>query len=125
VHLYEGNPYYLQSITTLIKDVFSGRVEDFLAEDSLILTSEIKTLLDAVWEKLTEEEKAIVQQLYQVKQAMSREQLKQRLALSSSNVIQGLQSLARRYVLQVIPEENIMYRLDTVFQEYLDSIVIN
>ena len=119
LHLYEGNPYYLQSITTLIKDVFSGRVEDFLAEDSLILTSEIKTLLDAVWEKLTEDEKAIVQQIYQVNQAISREQLKQRLALSSSSLIQGLQSLARRYVLQVIPEENILYRLDAVFQEYL------
>ena len=119
LHLYEGNPYYLQSITTLIKDVFSGRVEDFLAEDSLILTSEIKTLLDAVWEKLTEDEKTIIQQLYQVNQAISREQLKQRLALSSSSLIQGLQSLARRYVLQVIPEENILYRLDAVFQEYL------
>ena len=119
MHLYEGNPYYLQSITTLIKDVFSGRVEDFLAEDSLILTSEIKTLLDAVWEKLTEDEKTIIQQLYQVNQAISREQLKQRLALSSSSLIQGLQSLARRYVLQVIPEENILYRLDAVFQEYL------
>jgi hypothetical protein len=125
VHLYKGNPYYLQSITTLIKDVFSGRVEDFLAEDSLILTSEIKTLLDAVWEKLTEEEKAIIQQLYQVSQAMSREQLKQRLALPSSSLIQGLQSLSRRYLLQVIPEENIMYKLDSVFREYLDSIVIN
>ena len=39
-------------------------------------------------EKLTEDEEAIVQQLYQVSQVMSREQLKQRLALSSSNLIQ-------------------------------------
>ena len=38
IQLYEGNPVYLKDIASLIKKIFSGKVSEFLQENSLIIT---------------------------------------------------------------------------------------
>ncbi|ELS45205.1 hypothetical protein C789_4999 [Microcystis aeruginosa FACHB-905 = DIANCHI905] len=43
IQLYEGNPFYLTDIAVLIKDVFDGKVNDFLAENSLYHFSKVMT----------------------------------------------------------------------------------
>nr|WP_228036275.1 hypothetical protein [Microcystis sp. LEGE 00066] len=43
IQLYEGNPFYLIDIAVLIKDVFDGKVNDFLAENSLYHFSKVMT----------------------------------------------------------------------------------
>nr|WP_293096780.1 hypothetical protein [Okeania sp. SIO2F4] len=39
--------------------------------------------------------------------------------LSSTDLINGLQSLSRRYILQTTPQNKKMFQLSPVFQEYL------
>jgi hypothetical protein len=45
IKLYEGNPVYLKHITALIKNIFGGQVADFLRENDLIITPDMKSRL--------------------------------------------------------------------------------
>lgn len=63
INVYEGNPVYLKDITSLIKNVFLGKVAEFLAEDSLILTEDMKSRLSELFHRLSPIEKQIVLEL--------------------------------------------------------------
>ena len=49
IQLYEGNPFYLIDIAVLIKDVFDGKVNDFLAENSLVITKKMQSHLKQIF----------------------------------------------------------------------------
>jgi len=83
LNLYEGNPVYLKDIASLIKNIFFGKVSEFLTEDSLILTEDIKFRFNELFERLSAIEQQIVIELSQSNQLMSREDLRQALSLSS------------------------------------------
>lgn len=116
INLYEGNPVYLRDIASLIKNVFFGKVADFLAEDSLILTEEMKYRFSELFHRLSPIEQQIVLELSKSNQPVSREDLRQGLELSSMDVINGLQSLNRRYLLKRIEREKILFDLSPLFR---------
>lgn len=119
IDLYEGNPRYLKDIASLIKNVYGGKVSEFLAEDSLILTQDIKFCLSQLFQRLSPAEQEIVITLSQSKEPVSRDDLRQNLELSSSDLINGLCSLTRRYLLKKIEGEKVVFNLEPVFKEYV------
>ncbi|MCT7952065.1 ATP-binding protein [Ancylothrix sp. C2] len=119
IDLYEGNPRYLKDIAGLIKNVYCGRVSEFLAEDSLILTQNIKYCLSELFQRLSPGEQEITLKLSQSKEPVSRDDLRQNLELSSSDLINGLCSLTRRYLLKRIEGEKVVFNLGPVFKEYV------
>jgi hypothetical protein len=119
INLYEGNPQYLLSISSLIKDVFNSKVSNFLQEKPLILTEEIEFSLTGLYDRLSPIEKQIILELSRYEQAISREDLGQSLSLSPIDLINGLQSLKRRYLIKTIPESNLTFNLSPVFREYV------
>jgi len=121
LNLYEGNPVYLKDIASLIKNIFFGKVSEFLTEDSLILTEDIKFRFNELFERLSAIEQQIVIELSQSNQLMSREDLRQALSLSSTDLINGLQSLNKRYLLNPIEGDKIAFDLSPVFREYVRS----
>jgi hypothetical protein len=121
IHLYEGHPGYLQDIAQLIKDIFSGKVSDFLAEDEIIITGEIASQLGDIWQRLSGIETQILIQLSQADRPQSRNDLKQSVSLSSSDVINGLQSLTRRHLIQKIDREPTLFCVSKVIREYVKS----
>ena len=119
LNLYEGNPAYLKDIASLIKNIFLGKVSEFLTEDSLILTENMKSQLNELFERLSAIEQQIVLELSKYNQAVSREDLRQALSLSSMDLINGLQSLQKRYLIKTIKGEKVGFNLFPVFREYV------
>ncbi|NET46679.1 NB-ARC domain-containing protein [Okeania sp. SIO2B3] len=119
IKLYEGNALYLQNIADLIQDVFQGDVLSFVNGDELILTEDLKDIFNSLFDKLSKVEQKIIVEMSQQNQEFSIETLKEHLSLSSTDVINGLQSLSRRYILQTNPQNKKMFQLSPVFREYL------
>ncbi|NET86798.1 MAG: ATP-binding protein [Kamptonema sp. SIO1D9] len=119
ISLYEGNPKYLQYISTLIKDIFEGKVDEFTQENSVILTEDIKSLLDIVWLRLSDVEKKILLWVVSQEQSISRENIRQSLLLSSNDLINGLQSLNKRFLLTQEESDRQSFTVSSVFKEYL------
>ncbi|MBP0043575.1 MAG: ATP-binding protein [Roseofilum sp. SBFL] len=117
--LYQGNPFYLQSISSLIKEVFSGEVNEFMAEDSLIFTEEMKSVWNTLWMRLSQVEKDIILEMSRAKVPMYRDDLRNILTLSSLEVVNSLQSLTRRYLLNSLQGDRHSFILNSIFQEYL------
>ena len=119
INLYESHPKYLQYISILIKDVFQSEVAEFIKENSLILTEDFKSLFDLIWMRLSEVEKEILLKISQNDQPISRDEIKQLLSLSSMDIINGLQSLTRRFLVNKLENDQKLYSLSAVFKEYL------
>ena len=58
-------------------------------------------------------------------QPVSREYLRKNLSLSSTELINGLQSLSQRYLINKIAADTAMFSLDSVFLGYLNNKIIN
>lgn len=82
IDLYEGNPVYLQSIANLIKNIFQGRVSDFLSE-GLLLTEDMKYQLSELFNRLSTVEQQIVIEMSKSDKPVNREHLRESLSLSS------------------------------------------
>lgn len=119
IDLYEGNPLYLKDIAVLIKDIFNGYVDDFMAENNLIITKNMQFNLSQVFNRLSSIEQQIVLALSKFNQPAQREDIKQNLDLSSMQLINGLQSLKQRYLLKTVVQEKVLFNLSAVFKEYL------
>ncbi len=116
---YEGHPAYLKDVASLITHVFRGKVANFLAEDGLVLPADTQLQLKVVFQRLSPIEKQIILKLSQFDQPITKAELKQGLDLSSMALINGLQSLTRRYLIKIIAADTILVDLSGVFREYL------
>ena len=117
INLYEGNPVYLKDIASLIKNIFLGKVSDFLKESSLIVTKDMKSRLSELFFRLSPTEQQIILHFSKFNQPVSREDLRQNLSLSSMELMNGLQSLSQRYLLKRIEAEPILLDLSPIFRE--------
>lgn len=117
--LYGGNPVYLKDIASLIKNIFGGKVADFLKEDSLVVTKDMKSRLTELFNRLSSTEQEILLQLSKLDVPVSREDLRQSLSMSSMDLMNGLRSLRQRYLLQRIEGEKVLFDLSLVVREYV------
>ncbi|MFM6190258.1 MAG: NB-ARC domain-containing protein [Planktothrix sp.] len=122
IERYQGNPMYLKDVAVLIRDVFDGNVADFLAEDGLVITKEMQSHFNQLFNRLSPVEQKIVVELSKFEQPVSREELRQHLDLSSIDLINGLQSLQQRYLVSKIKTDPILFNLSLTFKEYLRKL---
>ncbi|MGB3513758.1 MAG: ATP-binding protein [Microcoleaceae cyanobacterium] len=120
-NMYLGNPLYLQYICTLIKDIFQDLVSQFIAEGNLILTEEMKLLFETLYQRMSDIEKQIVFKMSKSDENVSIEDLKKSCSFSSIDIINGLQSLKRRYLLNQIKTNNTLFSLSSLFKEYIKN----
>ncbi len=121
IQVYQGNSNYLKDIVSLIQDVYDGQVAEFLAENTLIITQTMQSHFHHLFNRLSAIEQQIVLELSKLNIPISREDLKQNLALSSVEFVKGLQSLQQRYLVTKIKEDKILFKLSPVFREYVRS----
>ncbi|HYW21995.1 MAG TPA: AAA family ATPase [Nodularia sp. (in: cyanobacteria)] len=121
IKLYTGNLIYLRDVASLIRNLFAGNVSEFLAENSLVITKNINIYLSELFNRLSPIEQEIVSEISKYENPLSREDLRQNLSLSSTDLINGLQSLCQRYVIKKIELDKVMFTLDPVFLKYLNS----
>ncbi len=121
INLYEGNPSYLKSIAISIKNIFDGDVAEFLDENELVITQEMRSHFNQLFNRLSPIEQQIVLKLSQFEQPLSRETLRESVKLSSTDLINGLQSLQQRYLVTKIKQDQIMFKLSSVFREFVKN----
>ena len=120
-NMYLGNPLYLEYISTLIKDIFQDLVSQFIAEGNLIITEEMKLLFDASYQRMSDAEKQIVLKISKCDENVSIEDLKKSCSLPSIDIINGLQFLKRRCLLNQIKTNNTLFSLSSLFREYIKN----
>ncbi|MGK7927023.1 MAG: NB-ARC domain-containing protein [Spirulina sp.] len=119
IELYESNPTYLKDIARIIRNIFGGKVAEFLREERVILTERMKSEFTQLYDRLLPQEQEIVRELSQFPQSRSRDELRKNLQLSSMDLINGLQSLQQRYLVKRIAGEQVLFDLSPVFREYI------
>lgn len=116
---YEGHPAYLKDVASLINDIFFGKVSDFLAEGGLVLPADTQLKIQNLLRRLSPLENQIIWKLSQFEQPISKEELREDLDLSLMELINGLQSLKRRYLINMVAGEGVLLDLSVVIREYL------
>ncbi|MEK0194372.1 NB-ARC domain-containing protein [Microcoleus anatoxicus] len=123
--MYGGNFVNIKDIASLIKNIFGGKVADFLKEDSLVVTKDMKSRLTELFKRLSPAEQEILLQLSKFDVPVSREDLRQSLSLSSMDLMNGLRSLRERYLLKRIEGEKVLFDLSLVVREYVRNCCQN
>lgn len=123
--MYGGNFVDIKDIASLIKNIFGGKVADFLKEDTLVVTKDMKSRLTELFKRLSPTEQEILLQLSKFDVPVSREDLSQSLSLSSSDLMNGLLSLRERYLLKRIEGEKVLFDLSVVVREYMRTCCQN
>ena len=102
IEYYQGNPAILGIAAKIIKELFNGNVEEFLAQDSLVL-GEINRLLDLTLQRLTVLETEILYWLTVESKPISLAEIKQNIPLSiyPVDLIEAIESLKERSLVEV------------------------
>ena len=86
----------------------------------MILSEEIKSIFDSIWQRLSDLEKNMLLEWSKQNQKMSRDDIKELLSLSSNDVINGLQSLNKRFLLTPLSDNQKLFGLSAVLIKYLN-----
>ena len=123
LNLYEGNPGYLYAIADLIQNIFSGDVDLFLGEKTIVIPSVLQANFQEHWNRLSKVEQTIALALTDSDRSLSIRQLKERLDLAVTNLINGLRSLQNRYCLNTVEDvEDTYFEITPVFKAFINLI---
>ncbi|NEP43304.1 MAG: AAA family ATPase, partial [Okeania sp. SIO2H7] len=103
---YQGNPRWLEIAAATIQDLLGGKVKEFLEYESLILPEALQAELEEQLERLSSAEKAIVELMAREKGAIALTQIIAKLPLSGGEVLNAVQSLKRRLLVESIQQDN-------------------
>jgi hypothetical protein len=125
IEIYRGNPLALQIVTTIIKDLFGGSVQQFLKQNTTFLDRELYVILTEQFDRLSISEKEVLQQLAIAKTPASIDRL---MSLTSdidsrSKLMEILHSLQRRSLIeQQFDRGEIEYTLPPIVMKFVRKI---
>ncbi|MEG4307830.1 MULTISPECIES: ATP-binding protein [unclassified Microcoleus] len=117
IHRYQGNPLWLKSVATLIQELGIGATE-LLIDDTILLPEDLKDVLQQQYDRTSELEKQVMSLLATENQPVNFAKLLQNAQISSSDLLNALQSLSRRCLLE---KEASLYTLSTVLKQYIKT----
>ena len=118
IHRYEGNPLWLKSVATLIQELGIG-VTELLIDDTILLPEDLKDVLHEQFDRTSELEKQVLSLLATENQPVNFAKLLQNAQISSSDLLNALQSLSRRCLIE--KQEN-LYTLPPVLKQYIKGL---
>ncbi|MFB2918778.1 NB-ARC domain-containing protein [Aerosakkonema funiforme] len=126
IDTYQGNPLWLQFTANLIKELFLGSVSDFLQCDTVILSEPLQAQLDQQFQRLTQQEIAVMNQLAKETELVYLPQILKVMQLSASDLLNAIQSLRWRLLLGA-KEENktAFFTLNPVLKQYVKNRYFN
>ncbi|WP_254566894.1 AAA family ATPase [Oscillatoria sp. HE19RPO] len=118
INLYQGNPLWLVQTAGLIREVFAGRVSDFLAYKTVILCEPLQEDLAYQFHRLTAQEVAVMGQLSQEAEPVCLAQLLHLTQFSPNDCFKLIQSLSRRFFVESQEQEGVRrFFLNPVLKE--------
>jgi len=120
INTYQGNPLWLNITATLIQELFSSKVADFLQYDMPLLDESLQSGLEQILARLTESEMAVITQLSQETKAITLSEILNKIQLSHSDLINAIKSLCMRFLLETQEQEKItVFTLNPVVAQYV------
>jgi AAA+ ATPase superfamily predicted ATPase len=120
INTYQGNPLWLNITATLIRELFSSKVADFLQYDMPLLDESLQSGLEQILARLTESEMTVITQLSQETKAITLSEILNKIQLSHSDLINAIKSLCMRFLLETQEQEKItVFTLNPVVAQYL------
>jgi hypothetical protein len=118
LEIYRGNPLVLNIISGYIKNSFAGKVSDFLKFETIFL-GDIHLILDSSWQRLSSLQRELIFQLASASHSLlTLTQFNQ--AVSTSEVMEALQTLERRSLIErQIEEKEVIYTLQPIVRKYV------
>lgn len=123
IEFYKGNPLALKIISTTIKEVFDGNIDEFLANNSVRIFGRVRDLLDQQLNRLSDLEREVMYWLAINREPVSVSELREDIVSLESppKLIEALQSLVRR---SLIEKSGTLFTLQPVVMEYLTDRLI-
>ncbi|MCC3583318.1 MAG: AAA family ATPase [Microcoleus sp. PH2017_30_WIL_O_A] len=95
IHRYQGNPLWLKSVANLIEEL-GINVTELLLDDTILLPEDLKDVLQQQYDRTSELEKQVMSLLARENQPVNLAKLLEKGQISSSDLLNALQSLSRR-----------------------------
>jgi NB-ARC domain len=118
IHRYEGNPLWLKSVATLIQELGID-VTELLLDDTILLPEDLKDVLQQQYDRTSELEKQVMSLLAKENQPVNLAKLLEKGQISSSDLLNALQSLSRRCLIE---KEGSFYSLSPVLKQYIKGL---
>ena len=118
IHRYQGNPLWLKSVATLIQELGIG-ANDLLIDDTILLPEDLKDVLQQQYDRTSELEKQVMSLLATENQPVNVAKLLQNGQISSSDLLNALQSLSRRCWIE---KQESLYTLPPVLKQYIKEL---
>ncbi|MEG4169150.1 MULTISPECIES: NB-ARC domain-containing protein [unclassified Microcoleus] len=118
IHRYQGNPLWLKSVGNLIEELGISATE-LLLDDTILLPEDLKDVLQQQYDRTSELEKQVMSLLARENQPVNLAKLLEKGQISSSDLLNALQSLSRRCLIE---KEGSLYTLSSVFRQYIKGL---
>ncbi len=119
IHRYQGNPLWLKSVATLIQEL-GGGVNQLLPNDTILLPSDLKDVLQQQFDRLSELEKQVISLLAKESQPVDRAKLLENDTIPLSDLVNALQSISRRCLIE---QQGSSYTLPPVLRQYIIGMI--
>ncbi|MBD2485379.1 NB-ARC domain-containing protein [Planktothrix sp. FACHB-1365] len=121
INLYQGHPIALKLIAHTIDNLFNGYVSKFLNSKTVFL-GDLEFLFQSHWQRLSVVEKQIIIKMANQSEGIEIEPIILELKLSLDEIINGIQSLQRRGLVEKEKEANhSKFFLDPLFKIYMSK----
>jgi len=122
IDIYQGNPLWLELTATLIRELFGGRVAEFLQCEMPILDEGLQSQLSQQFQRLTQPELAVVTHFANLAEPVAVTYFFNKIPLSPAELVNAVRSLRNRFLLDAIEEEKItLFSLNPVLKQYVQS----
>ncbi|NJP11860.1 MAG: NACHT domain-containing protein [Leptolyngbyaceae cyanobacterium RU_5_1] len=125
IRRYDGNPTFLQQVAITIANAFGRDIAEFLEyqRDTAIFVGEIRTVLDAQLNRLSDLERTIIGELARKQEPASLEEIFQFVTqpISRHRLLEVLLSLVRRSLLE---SKSSPYLLHPLVMEYVSEYLV-
>lgn len=121
IELYRGNPLWLNIVSTIIQDLFGGKISTFLSYDSLVL-GDLEYLLHQHFQRLSEPEKQVMSWLANEIAAVEISNKPRNLQLSPSEFLKAVESLRRRSLIEKVHScDRTLFAVQRAIAEYVKT----
>ncbi|MGL6283495.1 MAG: NB-ARC domain-containing protein, partial [Microcoleaceae cyanobacterium] len=123
IHTYQGNPLWLRITSSMIQNIFRGKVSEFLQYENLHLAEELSEILKQHFERLSSIEIRVIKTLSQAMQPLAIAELIKTSQLPATEVFKAIQSLERRCLIETEEPKNITcFTVTPIIKKYIMEI---
>ncbi|MCC3463406.1 MAG: hypothetical protein EAZ60_27555 [Oscillatoriales cyanobacterium] len=129
IKIYRGNPLALKLIAGTIENIFNKNVAGYLKWGTISISPDYRDILDNHFQRLSSFEILLMQAIANADKPISFQEMREKLALefSTSSLIEALESVGRRFLIEKITNNNtneFLFVLQPVIRKYLKNIKV-